>query len=580
MVIPCIDLMGGKVTQLIGGEKLALQRDDLDSVLTEFQAFPLVHVIDLDAAMGTGDNSAMVESIAKRRPARVGGGVRTFERASKLLDLGAQQVIVGTAAYRDDGLNEPFLTELSSRLGSERLCLAVDSKGGQVAVNGWKKTLALTSAQAVRMASDLVGSFLCTYVDGEGAMSGTDLQMFAELRALTDGVLIAAGGISTLAEIEALERFGVDVALGMAIYTGALDLKALASREALRPAVRKMTGYKAAPHRTESIRLDSNENPFGPSPMAEAAASKALASLHRYPDASGSALKMKIADRLGLSPSNVLLSNGSDELIQLLGLCLLEPSSEVVVAKPTFVVYEAVSSVAGAKIVRVPLDSTGRHDLPAMAAACNERTRLVFVANPHNPTGTTASGIEAFLDALPPKAVAVLDEAYFEFASDMAESSADFVRAGRNVVGLRTFSKAYGLAGIRLGYGFAPLWLAQGIETIRGPFNVNSVAQAAGMAALDDFGHLSRTVANASVGRSALVSWLSNRGVRCFESEANFVYALFSREGVAEELVAQGVLVRSGRAFGDPFGARITVGTPEEIQRLTDALDTVLNAKA
>ena len=223
MIIPCIDLMGGKVVQLVQGRDKALEGGSLDEMLAKFSGFPVIQVIDLDAAIGQGANDSLVEYLATRATCRVGGGVRTAERFSKLLAQGADRVIVGTAAFTARGINVPFLEQLDP----SRAVIALDSKHGRIVVKGWRESLDLTAEQVIRDLSPYAAGFLCTYVDKEGMMQGTDLDWFARLRAATTKEITAAGGITTLDDVRALQKMDVHAALGMAIYTGRLDLDEL-----------------------------------------------------------------------------------------------------------------------------------------------------------------------------------------------------------------------------------------------------------------------------------------------------------------------------------------------------------------
>jgi phosphoribosylformimino-5-aminoimidazole carboxamide ribotide isomerase len=223
MIIPCIDLMDGKVVQLVQGRDKALEGDAPLEMLHKFAAFPEIQVIDLDAAMGKGENGAIVEMLASRAKCRVGGGVRTPERARKLVEQGAHRVIVGTAAFT------PVLAEIAAAVGPERLIVALDSKGGKIVVKGWQEATNLTAEEIVGSLEPYCGGFLCTYVDKEGMLQGTDLAWFRRLRAATRHELTAAGGITTVEEIHELAALGIHAALGMAIYTGRLNLAELAS---------------------------------------------------------------------------------------------------------------------------------------------------------------------------------------------------------------------------------------------------------------------------------------------------------------------------------------------------------------
>jgi len=227
MIIPCIDLMGGAVVQLVQGREKALDAGPIEAVLEKFAAFPVIQVIDLDAAIGTGSNERIVEQLAAQRRVRVGGGIRTVDRAKRLLDCGAEKVIVGTAAFRSDGLNHELLREFTATIPKEAILLALDSRGGRIVVKGWRDSLNLSALEVIRGIEPYCGGCLCTYVDKEGMMQGTDLDWFRSLRASTSLEITAAGGITTYDEIRALQEMDVHVALGMAIYTGRLDLARL-----------------------------------------------------------------------------------------------------------------------------------------------------------------------------------------------------------------------------------------------------------------------------------------------------------------------------------------------------------------
>jgi phosphoribosylformimino-5-aminoimidazole carboxamide ribotide isomerase len=222
MIIPCIDLMDGRVVQLVQGREKALEGDPPLEMLRKFAAFPEIQVVDLDAAMGRGENNALVERLASRAKCRVGGGVRTAERARRLVEQGAHRIIVGTAAFT------PELEKIATAVGPERVIVALDSKDGRIVVKGWQESTEVKAEDVVSRLEPYCSGFLCTYVDKEGMMQGTDLDWFRRLRAATRHELTAAGGITTMEEIRELASLGIHAALGMAIYTGRLDLAALA----------------------------------------------------------------------------------------------------------------------------------------------------------------------------------------------------------------------------------------------------------------------------------------------------------------------------------------------------------------
>jgi phosphoribosylformimino-5-aminoimidazole carboxamide ribotide isomerase len=228
MILPCIDLMDGKVVQLVQGRDKVLEADSPDEMLRRFAAFPEIQVIDLDAAMGRGSNDALVRAIASKADIRAGGGVRTPERARALVEQGARKVIVGTAAFTRTGIDAALLARMRDAVGRDRLLVAVDSKNGRIVVKGWQEATALSAEDVLRSLEPFCSGFLCTYVDKEGMMQGTDLDWFRRLRDATSLELTAAGGITTLEDIRQLHSIGVHAAVGMAIYTGRLDLAVLA----------------------------------------------------------------------------------------------------------------------------------------------------------------------------------------------------------------------------------------------------------------------------------------------------------------------------------------------------------------
>jgi phosphoribosylformimino-5-aminoimidazole carboxamide ribotide isomerase len=229
MLIPSIDLRNGNVVQLVQGERLAIEDADLFKWVDRFARFQVVQLIDLDAAIGTGSNDRLVAQVCAARPCRVGGGIRTIERARTVLGYGATHVIVGSSLFRDGQVDVPFARELSEAVGTGRIIAAVDTRGGQVTIHGWRTKLPLTAVEAVHALAPFCDGFLCTLVDGEGLMQGFDLAAVRAVRSATDRQVIAAGGITTREEIEALHALGVDAVVGMAIYTGRLPIDDLAT---------------------------------------------------------------------------------------------------------------------------------------------------------------------------------------------------------------------------------------------------------------------------------------------------------------------------------------------------------------
>ncbi len=331
---------------------------------------------------------------------------------------------------------------------------------------------------------------------------------------------------------------------------------------------------------TGSIKLASNENPLGPSPKAIEAVGRTLAGVHRYPESSGYELTRKLAARLSLTPGHIVLGNGSDDVIVMLATAFLRPEDEVVMARPSFQMYEIVTRAAGAVPVEVPL-AGHRHDFTAMAGKVTGRTRMIFVNSPHNPTGLHVSrrAFEEFLAALPPDVLVVLDEAYIEFVrAPGGVDSRDYVAGDRPVVGLRTFSKAFGLAGLRIGYGIMTPAVAEVLHRVRQPFNVSLPAQKAAEAALDDLEFLEATLRVVHAGVDFLAESLRALGLECLPTQSNFVFFRVpgSAREVFEALLDRGVIVRPLDSYGYPDGIRVTAGRPEENRRFVDALREVL----
>ena len=325
----------------------------------------------------------------------------------------------------------------------------------------------------------------------------------------------------------------------------------------------------------KSIKLASNENPLGPSPKAVEAISKALKSLHRYPDGGCFYLKEKLAQHLKMKPENLIIGNGSNEIIELVIRTFLRPGEEAVMGNPSFAVYPLAVPAAGGKKIEVPLKNL-THDLDAMADAITNRTKIVFIANPNNPTGTivTKAQLRRFMDRLPEGVILVLDEAYYEFVTEPEfPESLDYLREGRNIVILRTFSKIYGLAGLRIGYGVAPEKLVFYMNKVRQPFNVNSLAQIAAMAAPEDEGHLKRSQKNNSEGLKFLYREMKAMGLEYVPTQANFFLIKVGKgKDVYDALLRQGIIVRPMASYGLGEYIRVTVGTPEENQRFVEAL--------
>ena len=326
---------------------------------------------------------------------------------------------------------------------------------------------------------------------------------------------------------------------------------------------------------SDIIKLASNENPLGPSPAALAAMQRMLAQLHLYPDGNAFYLKQKLAAKLGVEPANLILGNGSNEIIEFAGHALMAPGVEVVVSQYCFAVYPINTHLFGANLVTVPAKNYG-HDLPAMLQAITPRTKVVFVANPNNPTGTLAprADVLRLVQETPKNVLLVMDEAYLEFLAEPVDLL-PLIRGGErpNLLLMRTFSKVYGLAGLRLGYGVAHPDLVAALEKVRQPFNLNSVAQAGALAALEDVDHLARTCANNALGLDFLQTAFRELQLEFVPSAANFVLVRVGDGArVFGELQKLGVIVRSMGVYQLPEWIRVTVGTPAENARFLAAL--------
>ncbi|MBI3031198.1 MAG: histidinol-phosphate transaminase [Candidatus Rokubacteria bacterium] len=329
-----------------------------------------------------------------------------------------------------------------------------------------------------------------------------------------------------------------------------------------------------------AIKLASNENPLSPSDRVQKAIATALPNLNRYPDGSGFYLRQALAKRHNAAPEQIVLGNGSNELIELIVRAFLRPGEEAIIPHPSFVVYPMIVQAAGGIRVVITLKDH-RLDLEAMARAVTPLTKLVFIANPNNPTGTivTAAEVERFMAGIPPTVVVVFDEAYIEFAMgpDFPDTFA-YVRQGRKVFVLRTFSKAASLAGLRVGYGIAQADAMALLHRVRQPFNVNSLAQVAALSALEDDGHILECVRMNEAGRHFLYDEFTALGIKYVLSRANFILVDVGRSAhdVYQRLLREGVIVRPMTSFGMETALRITVGTPEENRRLIKALRKVL----
>lgn len=331
----------------------------------------------------------------------------------------------------------------------------------------------------------------------------------------------------------------------------------------------------------ESLALmATNENPLGPSPKAVEAIQAESHKVNRYPQGPCTYLKRKVAAKLGIGEEMITFSNGADNCLRIIGYTFLNSGDEVVVGHPSFPVYGFVARVMGAVPVEVPL-SNHIHDLKAMAEKIGPPTKLVFVCNPNNPTGTIVkrAELDAFVKALPDHVVLILDEAYFEFVDDEEYPNAlDYIKEGRNVVALRTFSKLYGIAGLRIGYTLASPELTSVMERVREPFPVSRVAEAAAFGAVDDDEFKSKVLANNEESKKFLYAQFDKLGLTYPRTHANFMFVdlKIDAKKAAQSLLEQGYLIRPGTLWKHPTFARITFGTMEENRGFVTALAKVL----
>lgn len=327
------------------------------------------------------------------------------------------------------------------------------------------------------------------------------------------------------------------------------------------------------------IKMASNENPFGPSPKALRAIKKALSTINRYPDGGCFYLRQALSKRLKVTKEQFIFGNGSDELIVLALRAFVNEGDEVVVARPTFLIYELASKIQGAKIKSVPTRYF-KYDLKAMKNAINKNTRLVFIANPDNPNGTyvTRYELEIFLKDIPDSVLVFIDEAYFDFVEEKDyPNGLDYI-SRNNVIVARSFSKSYGLAGLRIGYGVSNSEVIRYMESVREPFNVNSVAQSAGLAALKDRKYLSKVKRMTQAGKRFLYSELKDLGLRYIPSVTNFVLVELGKntEHICKRLLKKGVIVRNMKGWGMDTFIRVTVGRDKENRRFIQELKGII----
>ncbi len=328
------------------------------------------------------------------------------------------------------------------------------------------------------------------------------------------------------------------------------------------------------------VKLASNENPLGPSPLALQAIEESAKQVHFYPDGNGFYLKADLAKHLGVTEDRLLLTNGSNEVLTLVGETYLRPSDEVIYAESAFVVYEHVALVSGATAVVVPMQNDTHH-LSSMASAITDKTKVIFIANPNNPTGTmvTASETAHFMAQVPENVLVVFDEAYYEYVTNPDyPHTLPYVMEDRNFIITRTFSKIYGLAGLRVGYGIAPPSIITTINPVRQPFNCNAIAQAAARAALKDTDYVKKSKELNEIGKTFLYAAFDKLGLRYIKTEGNFVMVFVNQTGAdfVDAMMKKGVIVRGMASYGFPNAIRVTIGRQAENERFIEVLTSLV----
>ena len=331
---------------------------------------------------------------------------------------------------------------------------------------------------------------------------------------------------------------------------------------------------------SDIIKLASNENPLGPSPLAQQAIKEISTQVHFYPDGNAFYLKADLAKHLNVTEDHLLLTNGSNEVLQLVGETYLGPGDEVIYAEGAFVVYGLVATVTRATPVVVPMQNDTHH-LPAMAAAITDKTKAIFIANPNNPTGTmvTAKETAHFMAQVPEDVLVIFDEAYYEYVTHPDyPHTLPYVMDGRNFIITRTFSKIYGLAGLRIGYGIAPPTVIATMNPVRQPFNCNAVAQAAARAAITDTEYVKESQMLNEQGKVFLYHAFDNLGLRYIKTEGNFIMVFVNQPGadMAEAMMKKGVIVRAMAGYGYPDAIRVTIGKQKENERFLEVLSSLV----
>lgn len=334
---------------------------------------------------------------------------------------------------------------------------------------------------------------------------------------------------------------------------------------------------------SDIIKLASNENPLGPSPLAMQAIQESAKQVNFYPDGNAYYLKADLAKHLGVTEDQLILTNGSNEVLQLVGETYLGPGDEVIYAEGAFVVYKLVTTVCGATPVVVPMQNHTHH-LPSMAAAITDKTKAIFIANPNNPTGTMVTAAETahFMAQVPEDVLVIFDEAYYEYVSHPEyPQTLPYVMEVRNFIITRTFSKIYGLAGLRIGYGIAPPSIIATMNAVRQPFNCNAVAQAAARAALKDTDYVEKSQELNAAGKTFLYAAFDKLGLRYIKTEGNFIMVFVNQSGadLAEAMMKQGVIVREMADYGYPDAIRVTIGKQAENERFLEMLTSLVRTR-
>lgn len=328
-------------------------------------------------------------------------------------------------------------------------------------------------------------------------------------------------------------------------------------------------------------KMNSNENPLGPSPKVIETIQKYLSQIHYYPEASYKELKEALAKKWNVSPEQIVLGNGSNEIIEFVFKALLNPGEEIIVSDPSFLMYEKFANIYGVKIKSIPLTQNLTHNFDKILEAISEKTKVIFLDHPHNPSGTVLDRKtwESFLDKVPSSILVVIDEAYGEFITDsFIPLGIEFLKKDYKVLIIRTFSKAYGLAGLRLGYGITFLELSKILDSVRQPFNVNFLACKAGLAVLQDREYIEKTIKIITEEREYLTKCLVDLGFKVYPSQANFIMVDFGEkaERIYKELLKRGILTRSLKAYGYPNAIRISIGLPDENRVLIERIKELI----